>query len=96
MKAEKNFGENFFWVLGGIPTPESNSNFEYYIIPSSVMAKHISEGHLHWLNTPGIKGQAHNKTKIRTINLPPLRSILGWDISEYRERWDLIEQKLIP
>ena len=24
MKAEKDFGENFFWVLGGIPKPNTN------------------------------------------------------------------------
>ncbi len=41
MKAEKDFGENFFWVLGGIPKPNSNKNFEYYVIPALVMAKNI-------------------------------------------------------
>ncbi|MBU2609465.1 MAG: hypothetical protein KJ606_00760 [Chloroflexi bacterium] len=45
MKAEKDFGENFFWVLGGIPGPGSKSSFEYYIIPASEMSKNISEGH---------------------------------------------------
>ena len=32
LKAEKDFGENFFWVLGGIPEPESDASFVYYIL----------------------------------------------------------------
>jgi len=94
LKAEKDFGENFFWVLGGIPKPESDSNFIYFVIPSFVMASKISEAHLYWLGIPGKKGQAHNDSKVRTVTLPPLMSITGWDVSEYQNRWDLIENKL--
>lgn len=36
MKAEKNYGRNFFWVLAGIPEPSSPKPAEYYIIPSPV------------------------------------------------------------
>jgi hypothetical protein len=54
-KAEKDFGVNFFWVLGGIPLPGSQDNFEYYIIPAAVMLKNITEGHKLWLNTKGLK-----------------------------------------
>lgn len=94
MKSEKNFGDNFFWVLGGIPEPNSKSNFVYYVIPSSVMAKEISIAHRTWLKTPGKKGQEHNDNTIRTVTLPPYKSFTGWDVSEYRNRWDLIEKKL--
>lgn len=94
MKAEKSYGENFFWVLGGIPKPESKSSFEYFIIPASEMAKNVLEAHDSWLKTPGKKGQDHNATTMRTVHLPPSKSFSGWDISEYRERWDLIEHKL--
>jgi hypothetical protein len=93
-KAEKNFGDNFFWVLGGIPLPGSGSSFEYYIIPAKEMSKNISDRHLAWLGKLGKKGQMHNDSKIRTVYLPPFKSETGWDISEYRERWDLIEEKL--
>ena len=48
-KAEKNYGENFIWVLGGIPKPESDNPFEYYIIPSSELAKNVIEAHEKWL-----------------------------------------------
>jgi hypothetical protein len=94
VKAEKAFGESFFWVLGGIPTPESKRPFEYYIIPAEVMAKNVSEGNQLWLKTPGKKGQAHKDNTVRTVHLPPAKSFSGWNISEYRDRWDLIEQVL--
>ena len=94
LKAEKNFGENFFWVLGGIPEPDSNSNFVYYVIPSSVTAREVSKAHRLWRESPGKKGQEHNESKIRIVNLLPSKSIAGWDVSEYENRWDLIERKL--
>ncbi len=93
-KAEKDFGENFFWVLGGIPKPNTSTNFEYYIIPASVMAKNVFEGHRQWLKTPGARGQTHRDSGVRAVPLPPHKSNTGWDISEYRDRWDLIEEKL--
>lgn len=93
-KAEKDFGENFFWVLGGIPLPKSTASFEYYIIPSHDMANNILQGHHMWLEAPGKKGQSHNDNAIRIVHIPPHKSNNGWDISEYRNRWDLIESKL--
>jgi hypothetical protein len=93
-KAERDFGENFFWVLGGIPESESKSRFIYYIIPASVMATEMSKIHQTWLATPGKRGQEHNDSNVRTIALPPYKQITGWDISTYENRWDLIEQKL--
>lgn len=93
-KAERNFGDNFFWVLAGIPEPGSKSSFEYYIIPSSEMSKNIQKEHQAWLETLGKKGQQHNDNTVRAVYLPPRKSNGGWDISEYRDRWDLLEQKL--
>ena len=94
LKAEKSFGENFFWVLGGIPKPNTESNFEYYIIPSAIMAENVVKAHQLWLKAPGKKGQEHKDGSVRTVHLPPYTSFSGWDISEYKERWDLIENKL--
>lgn len=94
MKAEKYFGPHFFWVLGGIPHPDQLSDFEYYIIPSKVMAKNIKEAHHLWLATPGAKGQPHIDSNVRTVALPPKTGFAGWNISRYRNRWDLIEKKL--
>ena len=37
VKAERDFGHNFFWVLGGIPQPNSTAVFEYYIVPRETL-----------------------------------------------------------
>ena len=94
LKAEKDFGPKFCWVLGGIPQTEDNSDFQYYIIPSKVMAKNVYKAHQHWLKTPGKKGQPHNDNSVRAVYLPPKKSLTGWRIKRYLNRWDLIEQKL--
>jgi hypothetical protein len=94
MKAMKNVGPTFFWVLGGIPLPGSDKPFEYYIIPSDIMAKNVAEAHALWLSTPGKKGQAHVDTTVRTVHLPPYQSLSGWDISQYRDQWIYIERAL--
>src|SRR5436190_9647875 len=94
MKAMKNVGPTFFWVLGGIPLAGSDRPFEYYVIPSEVMAKNVSEAHELWLSTPGKKGQSHKDNRMRIVHLPPRKSVTGWDISAFRDRWDLIEAVL--
>ncbi len=96
MKAMKNVGPTFFWVLGGIPLAGSNKPFEYYVIPSEDMAKNVSKAHELWLSTPGKKGQSHKNNTVRIVDLPPHKSITGWGISQYRDRWDLIEKVLRP
>jgi hypothetical protein len=93
-KAERFYGNNFFWILGGIPRPEDKTEFVYYIIPSKVMAKQIADAHQYWLNQLGKRGQKHNETTVRTVHIPPGKSIIGWDISKYKNRWDLILRKL--
>ena len=94
LKAQRNFGPSFFWVLAGIPAPESNRPFEYYIIPSEDMASNVSNAHDLWLKTPGAKGQVHKDSKVRTVHLPPYKSLIGWDISPYLNRWDLLEEEM--
>ena len=58
------------------------------------MAYNVSLIHNLWLQTPGKKGQAHKDSKVRTVYLPPHKSENGWDISKYRNRWDLIEDEM--
>ena len=94
IKAARDFGPLFFWILAGIPIPTSNRPFEYYIIPSHDMARNVSQAHDLWLKTPGAKGQAHRDSKVRTVHLPPGKSFNGWDISPYFNKWELIEDKL--
>jgi hypothetical protein len=38
-KAERDYGKRFIWVLSGIPQPESDKPFEFYIVPSSIVSK---------------------------------------------------------
>jgi hypothetical protein len=94
VKAERDFGEYFFWVLAGIPMPDTNKQFEYYIIPASVMKRNISKAHRFWLESPGVRGKPHKDSSMRVVHLPPRTSSTGWDISQYLDRWDLIEEKL--
>ena len=96
-KAEKNYGDNFFWILGGIPRPEDEPNFIYYIIPSPVMSENVTRRHKNCLYTPARDGSKHNETSMRTVDIPPYKprqQNLQWDFSEYKNRWDLIESKL--
>jgi len=91
MKAERDFGPAFFWVLAGIPIPDSGKEFEFFIVPSSDMASIISESFRTWVSTPGAKGQAHDaKNTVRAIQLPPRVEKNGWSLEPFRSRWDLI------
>jgi len=90
-KAEQDYGERFFWVLSGIPRPNQKADFEFYVIPSKEMAKQIKREHRLWLETPGRDGQKHRDSRIRSVSIPPKKCWGGWDISKYKNRWDLIE-----
>jgi hypothetical protein len=93
-KAEKNYGPNFFWVLGGIPAAESDDDFVFYVIPSPVMSRETRKEYLDWLRTPGRNGQKHQPCSTRNAPLPPHINSTGWDIAEYKNRWDLILNQL--
>jgi len=93
-KAEISVGPNFFWVLAGIPPPNTDGDFQYFIIPSAEMSKNVLESFKLWLSEPGKKGQVRNDSNIRTVHLPPRASYNGWSIKDYLNRWDLIESCL--
>ena len=91
LKAERDNGPTFFWVLAGIPTPTTHRSFEYFVIPSQEMAKHVKENFTLWETTPGAKGQSRNQdNSVRTVQLPPRADANGWSIDRFRDRWDLI------
>ena len=94
-KAEIAYGDNFFWVLGGIQPPESEEPNVFYVLPSSVIAQNVAENYQIWLDTPGVKGQAHNPTTVRTIQLPPRIEANGFSLEPYKNAWELIEEKLL-
>jgi hypothetical protein len=94
LKAEKDFGPSFFWILAGIPEPHSTSVFEYFIIPSADMARNVREFHERWLAAPGKNGQAHKDSSVRAVNVPPNAYSHLWTIEPYREKWNLIAERL--
>ena len=93
-KAEIDFGDNFFWVLGGIPDPGTDHPFSYYVIPSSVLAKEMSEDYALWLAGTTRDGSPRQYSLRGRILLPPRRARTGWSIAEYYGRWDLIANSL--
>ena len=93
IKAQRYYGDNFFWVLAGIPLPQSSSGFEYHVIPSKIMAEKITEENDRWLQEPGRKGQEHNASDFRVVRLPPYNKN-WWSVEEFRDKWNLIETKL--
>lgn len=93
LKAEKNYGDNFIWVLGGIPHANQNKPFEYYVIPSPVVAKHVAEDAARWLSEAGKNGHVRKNSSVRAIYLPPYKQY-DWSIEEFRNRWDIIEKLL--
>lgn len=92
-KAENPIGANFFWVLAGIPQKNSPAPFEYFIIPSLELAPEVKRSHELWLATPGKAGRAHKQTSMRNI-FTNKKQNTGWDIQLYKNRWDLIEDRL--
>lgn len=92
MKAEKDYGRNFYWVLAGIPLPDSGKDFEFFIVPASDMARAVSESFQLWASSPGAKGQQRNSVsnKVRTLCLPPKTEKNGWSLMPYRNKWEHI------
>ncbi len=79
-------GGLFFWVLAGIPPTESQAGIEYYIIPSEDMATNVNRQYKAWLSA-----NENNKSKLRTITFPHKIKAGGWDISAYKNNWELIK-----
>ena len=92
-KAENKYGDNFFWVLAGIPLPDSGKEFEYYIIPSAEVAKNVKKQFSQWQQGVRPDGK-ERRSELRTICLPEYVKDGNWSIEPYKNRWDLIERQL--
>ena len=92
MKAEKDYGPGFFWILAGIPIPDSGKDFEFFVVPSPDMARAVRESFQLWASSPGAKGQQRNSAtnKVRTLYLPPRTEKTGWSLLPYRNDWKRI------
>src|SRR5690606_29803912 len=90
LKAETDYGGNFFWVLCGLPRAHTERP-QFYVIPSAVMARHVRLSHKKWLVTPGRNGRPHNpENSMRIVSIPPRVDEYSWDISPYADAWQLI------
>lgn len=94
MKAELDFGPNFFWVLAGIPEPETAQSFRYFIVPAADMAHNVRSRHEQWRITPGLKGQEHKENTVRAVSIPPHQRAYFWSPELFEDRWDLIDTLL--
>jgi hypothetical protein len=60
------------------------------------MTREISKHHKLWLGGEGKNGRIRHDVDLRTILLPPHKIVheYEWDISDFRDKWELIEEKL--
>lgn len=93
-KAEKQYGEAFFWVLAGIPAPGSSLPFRYFVIPCADMATNVADLHRKWLAEPGKKGQQRNDNSVRVVAVESGAANYFWSVEQYEDQWQLIEQVL--
>lgn len=94
VKAERNFGDKFLWILAGIPGPKSPHAFEYFIVPSAAMSANVAAYHQQWLETPGKNDRPHMDNTVRAVAVAAGAPKYFWPVSEYRDRCDLIEREL--
>ena len=78
-KAESIKEENIFYVFVALKEPKTRP--EYFICPSSHVARSVRKSHKTWLETPGRRGQVRKDNKIR-----------NWHDKEknYLEKWELL------
>jgi hypothetical protein len=94
VKAERQFGDVFFWVLAGIPVPESDRPFEYFIIPGAEMARNLASYYQSWLSQAGKKGQPRNDNAVRAVAAASGTSNYFCPREQFRDRWGRIERVL--
>jgi hypothetical protein len=97
-KAEKNYGKNFIWILAGIPEPNQVSDFEYYVVPSSIMSKKVKEDTDNYMKSPAVKVKEKKSTSMRTVFLHQNKRKNDLDkdiwVSKYLNNWEIIDKLL--
>jgi len=78
-KAESIKDKNMFYVF--VSLNEEDKKPDYYICPSSDVARYVTRRHKKWLKTPGRSGQKHVDNSIRV-----------WEDldNKYLDKWDLL------
>lgn len=95
--AEKDYGPNFMWVLAGLRDDGHNSCEEsFYVIPSEDMSTNVKKLHRIWESMPRKDGKPHDENRVRKVRVGSVgkNDRLMFDVSGYKDRWDLIETAL--
>ena len=96
-KAEKDYGPNFIWVLAGLRDEKHDLCEEsFYVIPSEDMSANVKKLHRKWESIPRKDGKPHDNNGVRKVRIGSIgkRDRLMFDVSRYKDRWDLIEAAL--
>jgi hypothetical protein len=78
-KSENYFADNLFYIFVNLNDNQTQPN--YSIVPSEVVATHTKESHATWLEQPGRGGVAHKDNT--------LRKFLDHE-EKYLNQWDLL------
>ena len=95
--AEKNLGENFFWILVGLRDKDCEETEErFYIIPAKDMAENVTRLYQSWLVSPGKDGKQHHSNDVRKVRIGKVgsRDRFNFDVSKYKDCWNYIEDAL--
>lgn len=76
-KVENELATNLFFVFVRLNHLEAP---EYHIVPRSVVAKHASEKHKLWLDTPGRNGQKHKDNTMRKFSDLENKYLNNWKL----------------
>ncbi len=77
-KSENYYSDNLFYVFVNLKDLEQP---DFYIVPSTIVAKDVKKAHQDWLETPGQSGQKHNDTSMRMFH----------DLNDlYLGKWELL------
>ena len=82
-----------FTVIVDLPREGSPT---YYVVPTTVLERHLQDSHIAWLAEPGVKGQRHSDaTTTRTLWFDDkiARNAHGYAVkfAEYRNAWHLLD-----
>ncbi len=77
-KAEKYFNKHLFYVFVNLIAEGEKPDF--YIVPSKVVAKDITTGHIKHCKTPGLNGRLHKDTSMRMFYDKEDKYLEKWSI----------------
>jgi hypothetical protein len=82
-KSENYIAENLFYVFVNLNLGQKSP--DYFIVPSTDVAKFIKESHQSWLATPGRGGKDHNDNSMRKFSDINEKYINCWDLLGLRQ-----------